>query len=240
MVRDEDEYRRLLDSLARFYNSQITAHVGYLLTVVAVLLTSLAILNQTLSDRIYFFLAGGLSLAFFGCIITYSFARLQYWMVLSQIVWEHMGLLGYAPEHMRELQSRALKQRARRGGIEPSIVSMFEARLYVSQCYRHKGSKKLNSDDLDHLTANLRTYFEFEEFGEEDLKRRMTDRPYSGSWFWKLDKTWLLEFAYRGKINEHRKSGDTTREGIAQLLTVGSVQSSTKQKTTSAVNSNLT
>ena len=103
-IRDQEEvdYLRLLDSLARTYNSQITAHVGYELTATVGLAaalvgaTSVAVgSNKDLLPVMVVIdltILGVFFIAPFPFCSKHLYGRLQYYGELSQATSEHMGL----------------------------------------------------------------------------------------------------------------------------------------------------
>lgn len=153
---DNDGYLTLLDSLARYYNSQITAHVGYLISVFALAFGGLiavgtSLVLRTESDALtlgplsigdtymrvgvpvillgllFLWILGGLPYS-----LKYLVGRTQYYIGLSQIVFEHMGLeTRHGDPIVQTLRERALKDNH---GIDHAIVSLFEGRLFVSRC----------------------------------------------------------------------------------------------------------
>jgi hypothetical protein len=114
---EDPDYFRNLDSVARFYNSQGTAHVGYLITSVVLYLTIFSIVQPTkaLEEFLGYFrlevhplIASIVVVAVFLLFLPvwiwlpfsfsfrYQLARTQFYMELSSIVWEHMGISGTA------------------------------------------------------------------------------------------------------------------------------------------------
>ncbi len=153
---EQIEYTRLLDSLARFYNSEITAHVGYELTfTVGIVAAILAITSMVVELWREALLA--MLIIDFVCIVVfillgrwpclkYLFGRVHYYDELSQSTFEHMGLKTLYIPHSKSHRWRAheyqlgLRERAltREDGIEGAIIALFLARLYVSKCNRPK------------------------------------------------------------------------------------------------------
>jgi len=149
----DDAYLRRLDSLARYYNSQTTAHVGYLISVTGFLLgTSLAFSASVVlwtgnyQERIglndgflrvivplVLFVALALwALGRFTFSLKYLLGGVQYNIVLSFIVFEHMGLQRQIDSnHVKMLRIRADRSDK---GIEVALRSLFEARLFASKC----------------------------------------------------------------------------------------------------------
>lgn len=166
---EEVEYIRLLDTLARFYNSQITAHVGYELTATAGLVAVLLGVTSTvvgvcksllLAMGIFDLVCLGIFFVapFWPCF-KYLYGRLQYYGELSNVVFEHMGLMTphsrgqgeewQANESVRRLREMALTNEH---GIQGQIDKIFRARLYVSRAIRSDG-------DTGEIRKNLQQFF---------------------------------------------------------------------------------
>jgi hypothetical protein len=154
-----EEYLSKLDSLARFYNSQLTAHVGYLISISALVgalfltLLSSVVLNLDFPEswRVATILVMtiGLLLYVLGDFIPYVsfpylYARTAFYSALSDLTWEHMGL----KTPMFDAELVKLRERATRIGAEYAIVTMFQARLFVSRCLS-KGFKDKIARSLD-------------------------------------------------------------------------------------------
>jgi hypothetical protein len=217
----DDWYVRSLDSLARFYNSQATVHVGYVLTLVAISLALFAFVNQRLSPQLawqqyvrFVIVTWAVIGALLYYPLKYAVARLQYYIALSEIVWMHMGLQGHARDWSDAMKRRARRIREHRGGIQPCIRSMFEARVYVSQQCR-KGD--ISGEKEKEISENMRKFFEFDEdVSDEQLRTMMIRHHYPGRLlFW--DRTELLGFAYIPKLLEYRGS-DAHSVQIESLL----------------------
>jgi hypothetical protein len=114
----DDFYLRQLDSLASFYNSQITAHVGYEITVtvglLAILLTFLSIGKDTpywipviVFDIVCLLLYFRLPRPSF--VLRHLLGTTQYYQEMSHIVFEHMGLTS---GHFEDLEFETLMERA--------------------------------------------------------------------------------------------------------------------------------
>jgi hypothetical protein len=180
MTNENDAYLRLLDSLARFYNSEITAHVGYAATVTVSVLAALLAFSSLVIQLRY-----GLSnllrnwvpwitsfwvvvlvvfvVAFFLTVFSlaplqylslrYLFGRTQYYVALSQIVFEHMGLESRLMSREQDLFLKTLQAKAvgTPHGIEGGVISLFEARLFVSRCFRKK--KESEGRNVEYLKA---------------------------------------------------------------------------------------
>jgi len=163
-----DDYFRGLDSLARFYNSQITAHVGYLVSVSAFLGAafvgvSTSILLRTGSFQFELWsvsvcdgwLRFGIPLILFAFLCTWCTGRfpyslryllggVQYNVALSELAFEHMGLKDNDPNRTGMLRRRTERLE---GGIEESLRSLFDARLFASKC-RERISQAQERDDV--------------------------------------------------------------------------------------------
>lgn len=241
MNLEKGDYIRCLDSLARFYNSQVTVHAGYLLTSVvaffAVLSMMLSLVNEDLLQARYLLLLVFGLAWILAVLFTYFLARLQYYMVLSNIVWAHMGLQGYQPDTVTALKSRAMKTGNMRG-VQASILSMFEAYLYVSELYRwaEKSDRWAEMPDRVRYETlhNLKTYFRFDD---DHLAELMLYWAFEGKLFKIWQKTDLLRLAYLFKRLEYRADGHTCKGEtkhtqpclgcIENLLSTGSLRKST-------------
>jgi hypothetical protein len=143
---EDPDYFRNLDSVARFYNSQGTAHVGYLITSVVLYLTIFSIVQPTkaLEEFLGYFrlevhplIASIVVVAVFLLFLPvwiwlpfsfsfrYQLARTQFYMELSSIVWEHMGISGTAK--IEPLRKRATDEDM---SIQGAVMDLLEARLY--------------------------------------------------------------------------------------------------------------
>jgi len=162
----EDHYFTILDSYARFYNSQTTAHIGYLISIFALTVGSLVgiVVSTILRADTYYPDVMGLDTVIRWGVLTgaivvfllwvlmdnfpfpyfslkYRLGRIQYWMALSQIVWEHMGGKSNPKEDfMLRLKKRVFEQEI---GVEQAISTLFEARLYVSGCTRQREKRQI-------------------------------------------------------------------------------------------------
>ena len=146
MTLEDPHYFRNLDSLARFYNSQGTAHVGYLITSVVLYVTIFSIVQPTkaLEDLlgyfglevhplvasivvvvIFFLLLPVCMYLPFSFSFRYQLARTQFYMELSSIVWEHMGLNRTA--EIEPLRKRATDEDTE---IQGAVMDLLGARLY--------------------------------------------------------------------------------------------------------------
>lgn len=139
MTIQDLDYIRKLDSLARFYNSQATAHAGYLLSSIV---AYLALINicLTIALRIDQSWTAVVVIVLLFIVLTsfllktrtpllpkYNLARTQYYMELSQIVWEHMAINN--PKAFDRLRKRTEGEYT---SIQASVATLFEARLFRS------------------------------------------------------------------------------------------------------------
>jgi len=244
---DEDKYLRLLDSLARFYNSEITVHVGYLISMSAFVIAALLSLFTPVFFRpdifdCYVRIATLAVVALIG--VTYFFVPLRwppvysfrylygqtlYYIVLSRIVWEHMGLNTKCPWKEDSLEHR-LRKRAMQGegGVVRAVHSLFEARLFVSRCLR----AGIEHND-PRVTGNLDA-FGIQDKGRQaildlDEHTRHYDKRVFLPWWHMVD---LLFLAYRGTIEDYRKrppvsEGEKNAKRIGELLMLHFAPSST-------------
>jgi len=116
---NSDQYIRILDGLARYYNSEHVGHIGYMLTLFAIAITVLFQLyslgRTSLEDmlRTGLIIVGSsvpapeliklLAVAPFVCLFIvfffgpypfcfrYQYARTQYYIVLTEVIWNHIG-----------------------------------------------------------------------------------------------------------------------------------------------------
>lgn len=156
----------MLDSLARFYNSEITVHVGYELTLSAFvigtavgLFTSVLLRSEEIRLPTWFpfqgaspWLDGVVRIAasimllvatlvyFRASWIPYSFkylfGRTQLYHALFEIVSEHMGLTERGEPVKSGGRIQKMMDRALRNGIRTAIFTLFEARLLLSRYAR--------------------------------------------------------------------------------------------------------
>jgi hypothetical protein len=77
----------------------------------------------------------------------YLFGRAQYYGELSQIVFECMGL-SYV-DAWQHHKFDVLRRRAFQFGLQRSIVSLFEAHLFVSRCKSHLKTEEQIRNNLD-------------------------------------------------------------------------------------------
>jgi hypothetical protein len=215
----DSEYRHVLDSLARYYNSQVTAHVGYLLTSIVVycaifsLITNIVVRNLDLDWQAQVIVAVEVLVVFvcFGVIYAsvrfpllpkYFLARTQYFMQLSDVVWNHLGLSSRSEEYFRQLKARALCFPL---GIQTSIVRMFEARLYRSLLEQKDITP---SDDLWETAFGVK---ELLAFGREhgwstnSLIPSFKGKKILGLWKFGYDLTGLLEASHRSQLRGYAR-----------------------------------
>jgi hypothetical protein len=120
LQQNERDYVHLLDNVARFFNSEVLAHVGYYLTVTGLVIVLLAnptfgLMREWFRPLVAVFLGQQwfselvtvvLSILSCGLIFAlyffnsfawplsfkYLFARTKFYECLSEVVWDHMGL----------------------------------------------------------------------------------------------------------------------------------------------------
>lgn len=222
-----DEYLRMLDSLARYYNSQITVHAGYLLTSIVVIFGAFALVKDVLVAGIKWALSltlGGLvsgvdpslfvtvgifpillilyfvvPLAYPVCF-QYFLGRTQFYICLSETAWEHMGITSSDPDYFKEMRMRAIgdSQTGKLGiGIRQSIHSTFEARLYISECRRTQQKPK---DEKPHVDEAWKEAF---YLGESNHMCQESNLCYFGQKILGYNKTKLLLRAYNGTLKNY-------------------------------------
>jgi hypothetical protein len=227
-----DQYTRLLDSLARFYNSQISAHVGYTITVSAAvvgtawaLISSIVLRPEQIALRLgpisapeswsiafdliirvmalaivfagvpTFFLVGFSRFSF-----EYLYGRTQYYIALSEIVSNHIGLKtqgAWRSAYAERWRKKALSYEA---GIENAIICQFEANLFLSRCVQHKGFEKLLEDDkwVDKYLAAF-------DLTVDALGPWTRKGPYTRTILGRWRLVDLLYLAYKPRIEEYCK-----------------------------------
>lgn len=216
---DDDRYFRILDSYARFYNSQTTAHVGYLISTSALLIASTVgvVSSIVLRDGSFWPTAMGDYLIRFGIPIgvvilvllwvklehfpiaylslQYQLGRIQYYTCLSGIVWEHMG----AKSDLKKDYAVKLMKRAPNASmaIEQAMATLFEARLYLSGCSRQRDDMGIDegAETRAQEDYNLKEYFAI------DSKILDSRRPYVRRVL-SYDLSRLLYLAYEKQIEE--------------------------------------
>jgi hypothetical protein len=220
-----DRYLRVLDSLARFYNSEKTVHAGYLITsfiaVMAFLSAALSIImSPTLGNiplwwrmvAMFFVIATTLLLYFclnkpWPILFRYLLGRMQLYFCLSNIVWEHMGL-NTSGDYADRLRGRTADPNL--NGIEDSVGTYFAARLYISIC--NQEWKHLEMDAIE------------EDFGAEGLLRSLW--PYESRFLrWKL--TDVLVLAYRQTLQGYEKGSELHRRIFHRFAELGVVKETT-------------
>ena len=193
---EDSDYIRKLDSLARFYNSQITSHVGYLLTSAAGYFAIFSLATQAnwipeAWSLALFVVVGVLYFALpapFPPFPMYLLARVQYYNALSQVVWDHMGSSSPDPTYFERLKQRALQVPRNGGiGIQQAVGTLFEAHLYLSY---HPEKRK---DD-----CCWKKIFNLQEFSRE-----FTVSSYDRNLFGVLKLSRLLMVAYRGTLKSY-------------------------------------
>jgi len=230
----DEQYLRILDTYARFYNSQATAHVGYGVTVTAFVAgTGLSLLISFVArsdpllpkggESYELVVRGALLLSILAGAVVYSFwgfhllsfkylvGRLQYYIQLSHIVWEHMGAKSPPKGNPKEDFMQKLKNRALKVGIEQAITTLFEARLYVSGCSRQRYNRgrplgDIKESERDEEDQNLMMYFC--EVSQDVLQSR---HPYTTRMF-RYDFDNLLYLAYKKQINQYCKPPEEKRD----------------------------
>jgi hypothetical protein len=236
------EYMTLLDSQARFYNSEETVHAGYL---IASFVGLLALFNLIRGDVIQFFgwicfwanvspaLAPALAYSLLGVLLIlylllnkplpflfpYLLGRVQYYGTLSWIVWEHMGVTGATEEYFVSLRSRVLRKHEKDYplGLSLAIKSLFEARLYVSLCLNSKKKPEPNWWEHFYLLENEATRLYDPNMTPEENKE---EHPlYSkGEIFSIFSKTKLLHLAYQPTLDSYRNVGDAREKAVVRLM----------------------
>jgi hypothetical protein len=153
---DDADYLRLLDALGRFYNSEMTQHVGYLITSAVTYLALFALAIQAGSiDLLLGLLPSAIRSVMVDVIVSlliflipsviyfalpippfplYMLSRVQYYGELSGAVWDHMGLTNSDPKYREELKNRMFQRviESMSGGTIQAVMSLFEARLYLT------------------------------------------------------------------------------------------------------------
>jgi hypothetical protein len=224
--------------LARFYNSQATAHIGYLITSIVIyaaifnilqplqafenLLHSGAFWSSVVTLIAFFFFV--LLWAYAPFLSRYQLARTQFYMELSQIVWEHMGVNNQ--EVFEPFRTRATGSGM---AIQYSVMTLFEARLYRSLWKKRHGREPPQTDNgqrwLDSFHVNQRLFGEL--FGKscpqsaDDYEKLIKskeyklylssyeDRPLLGFWrFRGFDYADLLWTAHSRGIKRYLKGDE--------------------------------
>lgn len=218
----DDEYLRLLDSLARYYNSQITVHAGYLLTSIALIFTVFAIIKDSLQDAVQVgllwvfkaipsYASFLVTLLLFAILLTfflvvpfpypvcfkYFLGRTQLYICLSEVVWEHMGITGVTSVYLKEMRERVFRQKPDGTpiGIRLATLTAFEARLYISECIRSNMTLRSNWRDGFYL-LNSETICK--ETGPKYTGQKIQLFKWLG-----YDKSALLFLAYSGSLKSY-------------------------------------
>lgn len=160
--KKDNDYIRVVDGLARFFNSQITSHGGYLLTmvVIALALSNLALsFNERVTLLLTPYALGGsgyiwsitiISVTIIGLYFAmeWGVARLQYYIALSEVALNHLPYTGSGPVGFMERYYDVMKTRALAStpnvnslGVRSATSRLFEARLYVS-CQNEKNKTR--------------------------------------------------------------------------------------------------
>jgi hypothetical protein len=135
-----------------------------------------------------------------GPFFKYLFGRAHYYGELSQIVSECMGSKNVnAWQHPT---FDAMRRRALRAGVEYSIISLFEARLFASRCRSHDISEEQIRNNLDAFDATDPVLLQDSQLLKGPYARRTSLR-------WQLDD--VLFLAYRPRINVYCKSDERER-----------------------------
>jgi hypothetical protein len=209
---DNGDYLRMLDALGRFYNSQVTQHVGYLITSVLgyVALFSLAIQSKWIQlpyeylgfplDLLGWYAVLLFVVLGFICVIMpyppfplYFLSRVQYYIALSEVVWDHMGMTNSDLAHRDELKVRVFQRMTQpkypgTHGLIQAVMSLFEAQLYLScRPESHHGSEWKRDFVIS----------------DELAKYLSPDTSRIGVWKFKVSVTCLLRIAYRSRIRDY-------------------------------------
>ena len=210
-----DDYYRCLDSLGRFYNSEFIAHIGYQVATFGLAVALSPTIISIIADTIVFFYSAipkvyatwiaaviyaVLFLVWFTGCFRYSFrylhGRSQYYAAISEIIWDHMGMLAESTgKRTTELRDRlfGMGQWSERKalGMPEGIRVLFEAYLYFSRC------KKLG------LGNEIAAHFDPFHVNEE-LCPIKGNEYYSGQKSLLWDKTDLLLLAYTPALNHYQ------------------------------------
>lgn len=216
--KKDDDYIRVVDGLARFFNSQITSHGGYLLTMVVI---ALALSNLVLNLNVQISHALGLPeyvgaiiiifLTSFGLYLAmeWGVARLQYYIALSEVALDHLPYTASGPASgpagFMELYYNVLKARALEStpscvnslGVRSAISRLFEARLYVS-CQNEKNkTRAYELSEQEQKIFHLSEYYSHWGLGQCYAKDSVLR-------IWR--QTNLLLIAYRRTLGSYKKS----------------------------------
>ena len=210
-----------MDSLARFYNSEFIAHIGYQVATLGLAVALSPTIVSIIADTIVFFYSAipkvyatwivvviyaVLFLVWFTGCFPYSFrylhGRSQYYAAISEIIWDHMGMLaGSTDKRTTELRNRlfGMEQWSKREelGMPAGIQVLFEAYLYFSIC------KKLGRGN--EIAAH------FDPFHVNEELCRIEGKYYSGQKSLVWDRTDLLLLAYTPTLNHYRSLEEQLR-----------------------------
>ena len=205
-----------LGVLGSSYDSQATQHVGYLISSVLGYFVpwSLVFASRWFSSLpecltfslVVLFLVLGILYSL--CVPVYLLVRVQYYSALSEIVWEHMGLKNSNLWVRKELKTRVF-QRAKgkypgTHGIVRAIVTLFEARLYLS------------------MRTNETNEWKNVFVVSDRLARAMGGRSYTGNILWILPRTRLLRLAHRREIKSYLNSyKDKKKKSSTEAFKIG-------------------
>ena len=235
-VGEEEKYIRLLENLAQFYNSQITAHLGYIVTAVVTALTLYISIMIFLFGSYYWWFNPPLGnlVEFTGwafrwlvvaCMVIgtgwflfgrhlpslrYLVARLQYYIVLTQIVTGlHMPLASMMSkdELYYVLKRRALEPwpEGPRWGVQGAIMSFFQAQLYLS--FKRLTDKTYELNNTERQVFSLDEYYaSFHALSSYEKRRRLL--------IW--NKPSLLLLATGGQVPQLSETG--RNQEIANLF----------------------
>ncbi len=221
--KKDDDYIVAVDGLVRSYDAQATSHSSYLLTmaVIALAVSNLAVVFERGISSLLGLNGWSEVVLWIAIIIVVSrpfyyavrarVARLQYYIVLSEVARDHLpyttsGPPGFMERYYLTLKTRALEPTKDGNplGVRYAISRFFEARLYVS-CQKEKN--KLTDDYI--LTEQEREVFHLSAF----YSNWSLGRGYAGDKvlrFWsKTDlllksKTDLLLKTYRNRLRIYK------------------------------------
>jgi len=124
--------------------------------------------------------------------LKFLIGRTQYYIVLSHIVFEHMGLfVGDANrEYVEELKLRASLTP---GGIDRAIKNILEGRLFVSRCVQQKLESHLTEANLSEFDVSFRTAPRKNHYPNKVLRI--------------FNQCDLIFLSYRGNVNANERRG---------------------------------
>jgi hypothetical protein len=217
-----DQYVRVLDSLARFYNSEKTVHAGYLITsIIAVMALLSAVLNIVLSPTLegvafgyrmaaMLIIAAATLICYFGInkplpfLFRYLLGRMQLYLWLSEIVWEHMGLKA-SGDFAEKLRHRT--ENPDLNGVQDAVMTFLAARLYISICNMGQRYLEIDSVEKDFAASGL-------------LKHLWAYR--SKFLCWKL--TDLVILAHRQNLQGYENGGELHKRIFRRFSDLGIVE----------------